>query len=275
MTKPSLSRAIVRMLMQNRSLRLFFITWWGVAATASMIATATVSANDDVEFVERFALAEDREAILKELVPGSENYYYFHCLHYQNVENFAAVDRMTKAWIAKFGNSRLVRQILNRQALLTYDTNPKKSIEYLTQQLNLDFTHQRESLQGPALPSVLDQDRVSRKTLTARALAQYGNTDGFETRALDWLLDQPLEINDLRHLLQRITTPDHPKLIDLLVRELNDRRSRGFGTMAIHRNLTKLQLVDLRKKLSRLLNDLFRAHSIKRFNIHKCDPCMR
>ncbi len=240
--------------MQNRSLRLFFITWWGVAATASMIATATVSANDDIEFVERFALAEDREAILKELVPGSENYYYFHCLHYQNVENFAAVDRMTKAWIAKFGNSRLVRQILNRQALLTYDTNPKKSIEYLTQQLNLDFTHQRESLQGPALPSVLDQDRVSRKTLTARALAQYGNTDGFETRALDWLLDQPLEINDLRHLLQRITTPDHPQLIDMLVRELSDRRSRGFGTMAIHRNLTKSQLVDLRKKLPRLLN---------------------
>lgn len=242
------------MLMQNRSQRLFFLILWGVAVTASMMATATVSANDDIEFVERFALAEDREAILKELVPGTENYYYFHCLHYQNVEDFAAVDNMTKAWIAKFGNSQLVRQILNRQALLTYDANPKKSIDYLTQQLKLDFTHQRESLQGPALPSVLDQNQISKKTLAAKALSQYGNTDGFETRALDWLLDQPLEINDLRHLLQRITTPDHPQLIDLLVRELNDRQSRGFGSMTIHGNLTKSQLVNLRKKLPKLLN---------------------
>lgn len=242
------------MLKQKALLRLHLITSFAVSIIASTFAFGSLSANDDVDFIERFALAEDREAILKELVPGTENYYYFYCLHYQNIEDFAAVDKMTKTWIAKFGDSQLARQILNRQALLTYDINPKKSIEYLTKQLKLDFSHQKENLQGTALPSALNQDLLSRKTLTAKALAQYGNTDGFETRALDWLLDQQLEINDLRHLLQRISTPDHLRLVELIVRELNDRKSRGFGSMTIHRNLTKSQLVDLRTKLPKLLN---------------------
>ena len=36
----------------------------------------------DIGFVEDFALAKDRTTALKQLIPGTEDYYYYHCLHY-------------------------------------------------------------------------------------------------------------------------------------------------------------------------------------------------
>ena len=37
----------------------------------------------EIGFVEDFALAEDREAVLARLVPGTEESFYFHALHLQ------------------------------------------------------------------------------------------------------------------------------------------------------------------------------------------------
>ncbi|MEI6177273.1 MAG: hypothetical protein WCS43_10300, partial [Verrucomicrobiota bacterium] len=58
-----------------------------VLTTAALIACVVISpalrAENEVGFIERFALATDREKALGELVPGSEDYYFFHCLHYQ------------------------------------------------------------------------------------------------------------------------------------------------------------------------------------------------
>lgn len=209
---------------------------------------------DEIGFVERFALAKDREAVLKELVPGTEDYFYFHCLHYQNTEAYDLVDGMTKRWVAKFGYTARATEILNRQALLTYDRDNKKSIDYLIKQLSVNLNHQRDNFSGPTLASVLDSKLISRSTLTARALAQYSNTDGFEQRALDWLMDTKLEMVDLRHLLQRIAVPDHPKLVELITKELKDRSSPGFGSMTIHRNLTLDQLDLLEKEIPNILN---------------------
>ena len=209
---------------------------------------------DEIGFIERFALAKDRAAVLKELVPGTEDYFYFHALHFQNTEAFDAVDEVTRKWIAKFGYTRRVKEILNRQALLTYAKNNRKSLDYLIKELNVKLNHERENFQGPTLPSALDQKLISRGTLKTRALARYSNTDGFETRALDWLIGSKLEMADLRHLLQRVSVPDYPGLVDLIIRELSDRYSRGFGSMTIHRNLTKQQLRDLAKKYPKILN---------------------
>ncbi|HLW68290.1 MAG TPA: hypothetical protein VKS79_23435, partial [Gemmataceae bacterium] len=38
----------------------------------------------EIGFIEDFALAKDREEALKKLIPGTEDYYYFHTLHYLN-----------------------------------------------------------------------------------------------------------------------------------------------------------------------------------------------
>ena len=56
--------------------------------------TVTFAPAGEIGFLEDFALAKDRAAVLKQLIPGSEEYYYYHCLHYQNTEQFDKVDAM-------------------------------------------------------------------------------------------------------------------------------------------------------------------------------------
>ena len=52
-------------------------------------AFGSVAAADEVGFVEDFALSRDRAAALRQLIPGTEDYYYYHCLHYLNSEQYA------------------------------------------------------------------------------------------------------------------------------------------------------------------------------------------
>ena len=42
----------------------------------------------DIDFTEDFALAKDRALALTKLIPGTEDFYYYHCLHYQNIGEF-------------------------------------------------------------------------------------------------------------------------------------------------------------------------------------------
>jgi len=42
----------------------------------------------DVGFIEDFALARDRSRVLKKLIPAPRTYYYYHCLHYLNTEQY-------------------------------------------------------------------------------------------------------------------------------------------------------------------------------------------
>ena len=43
-----------------------------------------VAVSGEIGFIEKFSLAEDRTVPLDELVPGTEDYYFYHCLHYQH-----------------------------------------------------------------------------------------------------------------------------------------------------------------------------------------------
>ena len=39
----------------------------------------TMSQAQEIGFIENFALSNNRSETLSELVPGTEDYYYFHC----------------------------------------------------------------------------------------------------------------------------------------------------------------------------------------------------
>ena len=221
-----------------------------------------VSCGDEIGFIEKYALASDREAVLKELIPGTEDYYYFHCLHYQNLEQFDKVDAMLNKWIKSYNYqyragqsiSRKAREIVNRQMLLTYSQNPTRTLSYLQAFLKLNFNHQRESLDGSTLPSVLNPVLVSRKTLTERALARHSGVRGFENSAFAWLLDVELDRNDRYDALRRLTIPDHPKLVDMLNPYLSND-VHEFGQFGVHRLLTKQQLLHLANLKPRLMNN--------------------
>ena len=228
---------------------------FGAAIVMISQGTAVPSRGGEIQFVERFALARDRAEALEQLVPGSEDYFYYYCLHHQQTEQFDQVEDLLKRWIKQHGNTGRVREIQHRQALLTYDQNPQRSLEYLRQELNLHFNHQRELLnQKPNLPTQLDEKLIIRETLTRAALRRHRNLDGFTDAALDWLTAAELNPIQRRHLLQRLKRPDYRDLAEMVVKDLNYKGSGGFGSLEIHRQLLPAQLDACLKSKPELLN---------------------
>src|SRR5690606_14910355 len=87
-----------------------FVGLWGLAFPA---------AAQNVSLAERFALADDREAVLTELVPGTDDYFYYHCLHYQNTGRLDESAKILESWPPDQNVERRI-EIAHRQMLLGY-----------------------------------------------------------------------------------------------------------------------------------------------------------
>ncbi|MEE8451994.1 MAG: hypothetical protein V3R99_08775 [Thermoguttaceae bacterium] len=208
---------------------------------ASTLAAASFAG--EIDYVEDFSLAEDRTVPLGQLIPGTEDFFYYHALNHQNLGQYDKVDALLVPWIKEHKYTARVREILNRQALLKYEKDPQASLEYLREQLGIQFNHQREILGKKAdLPTTLDAKLIGRARLREQALARYRNLDGFEDPALDWLAGEELNAERRRHLLARLKRPDHADLARLVVDDLMSKDSRGFGSHPIHKQLLPAQL---------------------------------
>ena len=110
-----------------------------------------------IGYTEDFALSSDREAVLKDLIPGTREYYYYHALHAQNEGRHGEVEKLIGLWIKRYRETSKVREIRNRAAF-EYEKNPKKSLEYLKKKLGLRFNHSRV-IEGrkPSHPTKLDE----------------------------------------------------------------------------------------------------------------------
>ena len=226
-----------------------------VVACIVVLASAAFTYGGEIGFMEDFSLAPDRTVPLKQLIPGTEDFYYYHALHYQNTELYEKVDELLGPWVQRHGETARVWEIRTRQALLTYDKNPNKSLEYIRNRLHLQFNHQKEVLgQEPNLPMALDPKTISRAQLLARANSQPNNLNSFEDTALEWLVTEKLNPDRRRQLLQRLTRPDYPNLAQLVVDDLNYQNSGGFGSLGIHRQLLLSQLDECLKLKPDLLN---------------------
>src|SRR3954447_15336016 len=111
-----------------------------VALGGGLLLTPTSRAAD-VGYVEDFALAKDRTVALKQLIPGTDDYYYYHCLHYLNTAQFDKSEATLNAWQARYGINPPPRstEIRLRQSLLTYDKNPQQTLTFLKSHLGLRF----------------------------------------------------------------------------------------------------------------------------------------
>jgi hypothetical protein len=215
----------------------------------------SVAMAGEVGFVEDFALARDRAESLRKLIPGTEDYYYYHCLNYLNTEQFEKAAALTRPWLERFGQTARLTEIQTRYALLNYEKNPQQTLAYLRQRLGLRFDHQKAMAGGsPNLPTALDQKLIERATLRADSLARWKNLDNFENSALDWLAAEKLDWERLRNLLQRLERPDIANLPALVVEDLQAPHPVEFGAFAVHRQLTVAQLEELVKLRPELLN---------------------
>ena len=127
-----------------------------VTAALSVLSSLTSASAQEVGFVESFALATDRAKVLEQLVPGTEQYYYYRCLERQHAGRLDEVPPLLATWIERHGRSRRVTEIENRQALLSYVEDPAATFRFLRDRLKLRFDHQR-SVKGqkPNLPTRL------------------------------------------------------------------------------------------------------------------------
>src|SRR5438445_1864139 len=95
------------------------------------IFMVSAAAAGEVGYVEDFALARDRATSLRQLIPGTEDYYYYHCLFFLHTEQFEKVEELTKPWLQRFGQTPRLTEMQTRHALLTYERNPERTLAYL------------------------------------------------------------------------------------------------------------------------------------------------
>jgi len=228
----------------------------GILIAACLCLAAPVR-GAEIGFVEDFSLAEDRSLPLKQLVPGTEDYYFYQCLDHLNNGQFEEVDKLLTPWVKRYDRTPRVVEVENRLALLRYDKNHAATLEYIRRQLGVLFNHQKEVLnQKPNLPTRLDPAQITRETLAKRALAQHPDTvDGFEDAALDWLAAEKLDPARTHRLLTRLARPDYPNLVSLILDNLQYKESGGFGSLPIHSLLTLPQLEECLQKRPALLNE--------------------
>ncbi len=226
------------------------------AILLAMMVGLTTAANE-IGFDETFALADDRSKTLNQLIPGTEDYYYYHCLHYQHTRDFNEVKKLLEQWIKRYNYSQKVQEIRNRQALLEYSHKPEETLKHIKKVMSLQFNHQKQELDKETHhPLSLDQQLISWDSLKNKAFRQHKkNLYGFEDSALEYLANQKLAPDRLRDLLQRLKRPDFPNLPELVVADLKHQYSRGFGSHRIHRQLLLSQLNRCLKLMPKLLDN--------------------
>ncbi len=224
----------------------------------SLTFSTLLNAENEIGFIEKFALSPNREAVMNELIPGSEDYYFYHALQYQNTNQEEKLAGIMRQWAKRFPRSEQRRVIENRSALLRYDTDPTATLKFLRDRLHLHFDDQQETRnKRPDLPCTLDQGRVSRAVFLREALRRSDDLKECSDETLERLVRDktPLRTEQARALLARIKRPDVPNLIELAAEDLQSKESRGFGEFDIHRALLPEQMDDLARRIPSLLEN--------------------
>jgi hypothetical protein len=216
-------------------------------------------------FAERFALADDRNALLTELIPETEEFFYYHTLHAQNESRIADARGFLDAWIGKIGETGLAKQMLTRQMLLEYPKQGRATLEYIQREFGIQVSHpspQRDEaaeLPTSLAPNVFDWNEIVNSWMKVP-----GGIGQIEDALLPHVLSKVANIQDLRIWISRIRRSDVPKLVDRLVEELLAQDSQGFGWAPIHRELTVAQLQALREKIPTLAQSGAFVHELVR-----------
>ncbi len=210
-----------------------------------------------IGFKERFALTDDRSEVLSELLPGSDDAFYYRALHALNRKNFAEFQTVMDSWQRERMHNwppERARQLLNREALLSYENDPQRSLNYLRRQLDLRFNHtRRDAASAAELPAKLDRRLISRESLLRKSLSEHPADVALIEPCGYHLLQNAALTNEQRFdLLKKLQHPDFNGLTDMIIRDLRQRRGARFGELPIHSALTLAQIEKLAAEMPEL-----------------------
>ncbi len=228
----------------------------------SLVASSDVMA-EPIGLMEKYVLAEDREAMLAELIPGSEDYYFYHCLHYQTSGQLERAEATLRDWLAehKGRETPSITGMIDRQRLLTYGDSPQRTIDHLIRRLGVKLDHAPPVTQGQRrFPGQLDKATLDVDRLVNEALK---SNDAIKPPGIQHLAERFRAGNttgisiDLKEFLQRIDGPYVNQLDGLVIKELSSRRAgeQRFGDLKAHGLLTLEELQHVADKVPSVADD--------------------
>ncbi len=235
------------------------LRWQTLAFCLLALVPGLQSQAQDAALLEQYALASDRAGWLAKLIPGTDEYYFFHTLHTQNIGRYDDSRKWIAEWQAKGNGPGLLLKMLRRQLVLEYAKHPEASRDALVRELSISLEHELPAtVREKQLPQKLDSDLLNGSRLLRERMDQSGNLSQIEDIGLLQIDGSKLPIESLRELLSRYPTVHDERLVPYILTELAAKDSKGFGTSGIHHQLTLAQLDQLERQRPGLLaNEAF------------------
>ncbi|WP_145421790.1 hypothetical protein [Planctomycetes bacterium K23_9] len=218
---------------------------------------------EPIGLMEKYALAEDRKAMLAELIPNSEDYFFYHCLHFQTTGDTNRAEAILQDWLAehKGRETPVIAGMLDRQRLLTYRESPQRTIDYLVNRLGVNFDHAPPTTAGQRrFPSSLKADELDVQRIVTDALLRNDSLKPAGMAYLAGLYRSGKTAGIKVSLYEFLSRVDGPYLVgldqliakELLSRKKNDKR---FGDLKAHAFLTLAELDTLAKQVPQIADD--------------------
>jgi len=230
-----------------------------VVLTICSLVEVQAESIDDV--AERFAVADDREAVVASLVPGTDQHFYYRCLLWQHQGKLAEVDALLPRWEELSAGSPNLARIRLRQAVLWVDRDVAVGIPRLAQEAGVDLEAVEVPQVGadlarsaPRLPSILPPATLTWEAVVAHA-EDGGRLDGWSDAGCARRLGELKRADLRRAALKRIRNPLVAGLVDAVVADLAELGG-DFGSLPVHDELTIAQLDAVRAARPAVMEDL-------------------
>ncbi len=211
----------------------------------------------DLEIHEALALSVDRDGALALLLPGSEDHDYYRCLRAQHAGALDDADHILRAWPERHGSTARYERLQLRQLLYRNASDPAvdpgHTADRLRDYFSVNHWHEAEVEEvDPTRATRLADGAFDGTRLLGEAVAHDADLSMVSDEGLHELIAQPLDPTRRRVLLSRMHHTTQPEIVGLVAEDLGVRGSGGFGSLAIHEQLTLEQLVAVAARVPEL-----------------------
>ncbi len=200
----------------------------------------------DLELREALALSNDRTEALAQLLPGSEDHDYHRCLRAQHTGKLDESEQILHTWPERHGHTGGYNRLMLRQLLCRAAVAPAQVAEKLRDQFHVSHWHEKDVEEvDPRRPTKVAEGAFDGVTLLKQAVDHDSNLGQVTDEGMYELLDWSLDPTRRRVLLGRLSHTPQTELVGLVADDLAIKNSGGFGSLAVHGQLTIDQLHDL------------------------------